>query len=350
MNRTVAEIAKLIDGEVCGDPGLKIQGISGIREANPGDIAFLAHPKYVSLLEVTKASAVIVGRDIQIPDSRTVIRTANPSLAFTRLLDALGPKQHAPKPGVHATAVIGAGVLLGRDVCVGPHAVIEAGAKIGDKAVIGAGCFVGEESTVGKDTLLYPGVVLRERVSLGDRVIVHSGTVIGADGFGFIFVDGKYMKVPQVGTVIVEDDVEIGANVTIDRARFDKTILRRGTKIDNLVQIAHNVSIGEDCVVVAQAGIAGSTTLGNRVTMAAQAGCVGHIRVGDGAIIAAQAGVTKDVDAGDFIIGAPAINHLKFKKNVAMVNRMPKMQERIERLEQKIKELEEKLGQSKNNS
>lgn len=343
MNKTVEEIAKIIGGKVSGNPGLVIKGVSGIREANEGDITFLAHPKYAPLLSMTRASAIIVGPDTSPADAKTVICTANPSMAFTQLLEVLGPKQAPWAPGVHPTAVIGSKVQLGKDVTVGPHAVIEDQVKIGDHAVIGAGCFVGQESSVGKNSILYPGVVVRERVSLGDRVIVHSGTVIGADGFGFILVDGKYVKIPQVGCVVIQDDVEIGANATIDRARFERTIIKRGTKIDNLVQIAHNVCVGEDCVIVAQAGIAGSTTLGNHVTMAAQAGCVGHIQVGDGAIVAAQAGVTKDVKAGDFVIGSPALDHLKFKKNIAMINRLPKLHERIEALEKRIHELEEKL-------
>ncbi len=346
MNKTVREIAELVGGEVSGNGGLVIRGISGIREVKEGDITFLAHPRYVPLLSETKATAVIVGRDIQTPDSATLIRTENPSLAFTRLLDVLGPKQHRSAPGVHPTAVIGQNVRLGSRVSLGAHAVVEDGARVGDDSVIGAGCYVGVESAVGNNCVLYPGVVLRERVSVGDRVIIHSGAVIGADGFGFIPVDGKYVKIPQTGTVVLEDDVEIGANVTIDRARFEKTLIKRGTKIDNLVQIAHNVVVGEDCVIVAQAGIAGSTALGNRVTLAAQAGCVGHIHVGDGAIIAAQAGVTKDVEAQDFVIGAPAVNHLKFKRNVAMVNRLPKLQERVEQLEKTIRELEARLKES----
>ncbi len=344
MNKTVSEIARLLGGEVLGSGDLLITGISGIREANAGDITFLANPKYAPLLTSTRASAIIVGKEVSPPDSKTVIRTANPSLAFTQLIDALGPNQIARVPGIHASAVIGKDVKLGRDIVVGPCAVIEDRAELGDRCVIGAGCFVGQETWVGADAVLYPGVVLRERVRVGNRVIIHSGTVLGADGFGFIFVDGKYLKVPQVGTVVLEDDVEIGANVTIDRARFDRTLIRRGTKIDNLVQIAHNVTVGEDCVIVAQSGIAGSTTLGNKVTVAAQAGCVGHLHIGDGAILAAQAGVTKDVDAGDFIIGSPAMNHLKFKRNVAMVNRLGKLQERIEALEKTIVELNAKLA------
>ncbi len=344
MNKTVEEIAKFLGGEVLGRGNLLIKGISGIREANDGDITFLAHPKYASLLSETKATAIIVGRDVQPPDSKTVIRTANPSMSFTQLIEALGPKQIHHARGIHPTASVGKSVRLGKDVTLGPYVVIEDEASIGEATLIGAGSFVGTETAIGAHCTIYPGVVIRERISLGDRVILHSGTVIGADGFGFIFVDGKYIKIPQVGTVVIEDDVEIGANVTIDRARFDRTIVRRGTKIDNLVQIAHNVSVGEDCVIVAQAGIAGSTSLGNRVTMAAQAGCVGHIQVGDGAIIAAQAGVTKDVDSGNFVIGAPAVNHLKFKRNIAMINRLPKLQERIEQLEKKVQELERKAS------
>jgi UDP-3-O-[3-hydroxymyristoyl] glucosamine N-acyltransferase len=339
VKKTVGEIASLVGGEILGPEDVTIRGISGIREANKGDITFLANPKYAPLLALTRASAIIVAKDVDPPDSKTIIRTENPSLAFMRLLELLGPKQEKAVPGVHATVVCGKDVVLGKDIAIGPYAVLEDGVRVGDYSVIGAGSFVGRGSTLGSDCIIYPGVVIRERIEIGNRVLIHSGSVIGSDGFGFILIEGKYSKVPQVGTVLIEDDVEIGANVTIDRARFERTLIRRGSKIDNLVQIAHNVTIGEDCVIVAQAGIAGSTSLGKGVTVAAQAGCVGHLQVGDGAILAAQAGVTKDVNAGDFVIGSPAIHHLKFKRNVANINRLPKLQARVEELERKIEEM-----------
>lgn len=339
MEKKLEEIALLIGGELAGKGDVTITGVSGIKEAKEGDITFLANPKYVSLLEKTQASAVLVGKDVVSP-GKPVIRTANPSLAFSKVIELMGPKKVEYAPGVHPSAVIGKNVKLGKDVSVQPCAVVADGAVIGDRTVIGAGVYLGLECVVGCDTLIYPNVVIRERTVIGSRVIVHSGTVIGSDGFGFAMIDGRHMKIPQIGIVVVEDDVEIGANVAVDRARFDKTIIKKGTKIDNLVQIAHNVIVGSHSILVAQCGIAGSTELGSYVTMAAQAGAVGHLKIGDGAIIAAQAGVTKDIEPRALVVGAPAIDHMKFKKNVANVNRLPKLIERVEQLEQKIADLE----------
>lgn len=343
MRKNLEEIALLVGGELAGKGDVVITGVSGIKEAKEGDITFLANPKYVSLLESTKASAILVGKEVTFP-GKPLIKTANPSLSFSKVIELMGPKKVVYAPGVHQSAVIGRNVTLGKDVSVQPCAVIEDGVSVGDRTVIGAGVYVGHESTIGADTLIYPNVVIRERTSVGSRVIIHSGTVIGSDGFGFVMIDGRHVKIPQIGVVVIEDDVEIGANVTVDRARFDKTIIKKGTKIDNLVQIAHNVVVGNHCILVAQCGIAGSTELGNYVTMAAQAGAVGHLKIGDGAIIAAQAGVTKDIDPRALVVGAPAIDHLKFKKNVANVNRLPKLIERVERLEKKIAELEKQRG------
>jgi len=343
VHKRLEEIALLVGGELAGNGEVVITGVSGIKEAKEGDITFLANPKYVSLLETTRASAILVGKDVSFP-AKPLIKTVNPSLAFSKVIELMGPKKVAYAPGVHPSAVIGRNVTLGKDVSVQPCAVVEDGSSIGERTVIGAGVYIGPESSVGADTLIYPNVVIRERTAVGSRVIIHSGTVIGSDGFGFAMIDGKHVKIPQIGVVVIEDDVEIGANVTVDRARFDRTIIKKGTKIDNLVQIAHNVVVGNHCILVAQCGIAGSTELGNYVTMAAQAGAVGHLKIGDGAIIAAQAGVTKDIDPRALVVGAPAIDHMKFKKNVANVNRLPKLIERVEQLEKKIAELEKQRG------
>ncbi len=254
----------------------------------------------------TQAGVILVPRQISCP-GKTLIRVDNPSLSFTQVVNHLLKDAPDYKPhGIHPTAVIAPGAKLAPGVAVGAHTVIEDGAVIAEGCVIYANCYVGHEAHLGKDCLIYPQVVLREKVSLGNRVIIHSGTVIGSDGFGYVTVDGKHMKIPQVGTVLIEDDVEIGANVTIDRARFDKTIIGEGTKIDNLVQIAHNVTIGKHCLVVAQSGIAGSTKIGNYVILAAQAGLVGHIEIGDGAVVAAQSGVSKSIKAGEQVFGSPA--------------------------------------------
>jgi UDP-3-O-[3-hydroxymyristoyl] glucosamine N-acyltransferase len=248
---------------------------------------------------------------------------------------------HRPR-GIHPTAVIAPGAKISRGVAVGAHTVIEDGVQIAEGSVLYANCYVGHGAHLGKDCLIYPSVVLREKVFLGNRVIIHSGTVVGSDGFGYVTVDGKHTKIPQVGTVLIEDDVEIGANVTIDRARFDKTIIGEGTKIDNLVQIAHNVTIGKHCLIVAQSGIAGSTKLGDHVILAAQAGLVGHIEIGDGAIVTAQSGVSRSIKPGEQVFGSPAHPLKVAFRNNAHIQRLDKYVEMIKDLKKRIEELEKK--------
>lgn len=339
MRFTLKEIADLIDAELSGDPALVITGISGIKEAKEGDITFLANSKYWSLMSTTKASAIITSRDAFKTD-KPLLKTDNPSLAFTKVV-SLASKDDVQHPqGIHPTAIISEGAKIGKNISIGPYAIIEKDVKIGDDTVIYGGCYIGYRSNIGKNCLIYPQVLIREKIEIGDRVIIHSGAVIGSDGFGFAMVKGVQKKIPQIGTVVIEDDVEIGANVTIDRARFDKTIIGKGTKIDNLVQIAHNVITGENCIIVAQAGISGSTTLGENVILAGQAGVVGHISIGDRAIVAAQAGVTKSVAADTKVSGYPAKPHDVAKKVNACVQNLPELYKKIRELEKKIKILE----------
>lgn len=342
MRKTLAEIAKLLDGEVIGDAGVVITGACGIKEAVEGDITFVANPKYLPLMEKTRASAIITSREIE-RASKPLIRTENPSLAFAKMLSIMEPCEIKHPRGIHPSAVVGKNVSLGEDVALGPYVVIADNVTIGDGTIIYAGCFVGHDVKIGDGTLIYANVSIRERVVIGSRVIVHSGTVIGSDGFGFATLKGIHHKIPQVGTVIIEDDVEIGANVTIDRARFDKTRIGKGTKIDNLVQIAHNVIIGENSFIVAQAGISGSTIIGNNVILAGQAGLVGHITVGDGAIVAAQGGVTKDVPPNTMVSGYPAKPHDIARRVNACVQNLPKLYETVNALKKKIAELEQEL-------
>lgn len=346
MPRTVKEIAKLVDGEIVGDAHLVISGIAGIEDAKEGDITFLANPRYLRFLDRTKASAVITGRDIG-PCSKTVIKTDNPSLAFTKVVSFLSAKTECHFTGVHKSASIGKGVKLGKNAAIGACTVIEDKASIGDNTVIYAGCYIGKNTKIGKDALIYPNVTVRERITVGDRVIIHSGTVIGSDGFGYVTADNVHHKIPQVGTVIVEDDVEIGANVTIDRARFDKTVIGKGTKIDNLVQIAHNVVIGENSVLAAQVGISGSTELGKNVVLAGQAGLVGHIKIGDGAKVGAQGGVTKSIPPNTDVSGYPAREHSQARKIYAASTRLPDLLKEFRNLQKKVEELEKGLGRDK---
>jgi UDP-3-O-[3-hydroxymyristoyl] glucosamine N-acyltransferase len=341
MPKKLSDIAASVNGIVRGNPEVSIFGVAGIREAQEGDITFLANPKYLPLAATTRASAIVVGRGVE--TQRDAIVVENPSLAFVKICSLLMPRESNTIRGVHATAAVSPTARLGRDAAVGAYAVIEDDAEIGEGSVISSFCFVGKGTRIGRRTLLYPHVTVREQVSVGDGCIIHSGAVIGADGFGFVTVEGEHHKVPQVGTVEIQDAVEIGANVTIDRARFNKTVVGRGTKIDNLVQIAHNVVVGEHCLIVAQAGISGSTVIGNGVTIAGQAGLTGHISVGDGAIIAAQAGVTKPVRAGTLVSGYPAQDHDTAKRINAYVQGLPKMHEELKRLKARIEELERKL-------
>lgn len=335
VKRTLKEIAHLIDGKVVGDGDVVITGICGIKEAEEGDITFLANPKYLPLMHHTRASAIITSKDVK-ESPRPMIRTENPSLAFAKLVGLMAPNEiHHPK-GIHPTAIIGKGVTLGKDVAIEPYAVVADHAVIEDRTILYMGVYIGHHTRIGKDCLFYPHVTIRERVTVGDRVIIHSGSVIGSDGFGFSTVKGAHHKIPQIGTVIIEDDVEIGANVTIDRARFDKTWIKKGTKIDNLVQIAHNVVVGENSVIVSQTGISGSTEIGNNVTLAGQSGIVGHITIGDNAVIAAQAGVTKSVPANTCVSGYPAKSHNEAKRINACLQRLPELFKTITKLQKSL--------------
>jgi UDP-3-O-[3-hydroxymyristoyl] glucosamine N-acyltransferase len=339
---TLKEIAKKIGGEIVGRPDIVITGISGIKEAKKGDITFLANPKYDILVSATKASAIITSKDAT-DFSKPIVKTENPSLAFAKVVNLFSKEAQKHPTGIHKHALVSSKAKVGKNVAIGAFAIIEDGANIGDNTIIYGGCYVGHGTKIGKDCLIYPQVCIRERLEIGNRVIIHSGTVIGSDGFGFANVRGVQHKIPQIGTVLIEDDVEIGANVTIDRARFDKTIIGKGTKIDNLVQIAHNVIAGENCIIVAQAGVSGSTVLGKNVTLAGQAGLVGHITVGDNAIVAAQGGVTKSVPANTMVSGYPAKPHDVAKKINACVQNLPNLYKKIRELEKRLEELSEKL-------
>ncbi len=343
MKKLVGEIAKIVEGELCGDASVEIKGFSGLKEAQEGDLSFVANPKYSALAQETKASAIIVPRDMSLP-GKIFIRTDNPSLAFSRIVSLFVEETAVALKGVHPTAIIAKDATIGKDVALGPYVVIEPNVVIGDRTEIHAGCYVGHKTVIGRDCRIYPNVTVRESVFLGDRVVVHSGTVIGCDGFGYIPVDGKHQKIPQVGTVVIEDDVEIGSCVAIDRARFDQTRVGRGTKIDNLVQIAHNVLIGEDCIIVSQSGISGSVKIGKGAILAGQAGIAGHLTIGDGAIVSAKAGVSKSIPANTQVTGYPARPIGKMMEINAHVQLLPKYVKTIQELKKKIEELEKKIS------
>lgn len=352
MRKTLQDIAQFVKGEIVGDKNLVITGICGIKDAQVGDLSFVANSKYASLTEKTKASALIVPQGVSVP-GKSLIRVDNPSLAFANAVSLFVEDLPKPSPGIHPTAVVTANVKIGKNVAIGPFAVIEPKVEIGDNVIIGSGTFIGQSAQIGKDSQIYPHVMIRERVVVGERVIIHGGTAIGSDGFGYINIQGNHHKIPQVGTVVVEDDVEIGSNVTVDRARFGKTVIGRGTKIDNLVHIAHNVILGRNCLIIAQVGISGSVIVEDDVILAGQAGVAGHLTIGKGSTVTAQAGVTKSFPPYSTLFGMPARPMAEAKKVHAHMQRLPEYVKRIQELETKISALESKLktknGKTKNN-
>lgn len=338
MDLTVSELAALVGGQFASDAdhSIRITGAAAVTEAGEGHVTFFGNPKYLPQIKASRASAALVPLDFSEPIPAIAIRVENPSLAFARLLENFAPSAVRFSPGVHPTAVVSPEALLGENVSVQPFVVIEEGARIGANSVIGAYGYVGHEAVIGADCLLAPRVTVGARCLVGARVIIHSGAVLGSDGFGFELSEGRHVKIPQTGIVQIDDDVEIGANATIDRARFGRTWIGQGTKIDNLVQIAHNVVIGKHCLIVAQTGISGSTRLGNYVTLAGQVGVVGHIEIGDKAVVGAQGGVTKSLDSGGIFWGVPAQPMRESLEQIAFTRRLPKLFERVKRLEEDV--------------
>jgi UDP-3-O-[3-hydroxymyristoyl] glucosamine N-acyltransferase len=332
---TLQELATMSGGELVGDPALKITGAASLGEAVPGEITFYSDPRYGPLLRKTRASAVFVPPDFADSIATAQIRVSHPNKAFEQVVLRFAPKPITFMPGIHPSAVIDPSAQLGQRVSIQPHTVIEADAKIGDDSVIGAGSYIGHETVIGAACLIYPRVTIRERSRIGSRVIIHSGAVIGADGFGFEMVDGRQEKIQQLGIVQIDDDVEIGANTTVDRARFGRTWIQQGVKIDNLVQVAHNVVIGKHSVVAAQTGISGSTRVGEYVQMAGQVGIVGHVEIADGSRIAAQSGVSKSIPGGTWF-GYPAMPMPEARRQIAWVRRLGKLFDRVKQIEKKL--------------
>jgi len=341
MHKTLAEIANIVNGEVVGDEDLVITGLSGIQEAREGDLTFLANSKYISLSRNTKATAIITSRDIKI-SGKSVIRTDNPSVAFADLITAMTGDDVHPFKGIHKAAFIAGDCEIGKNVSIGPYAIVESQAKISNNTIIYGGSYVGHHTTIGDDCLIYPNITIREHVNIGSRVIVHSGTVIGSDGFGYIQVDDAHKKIPQIGTVTIEDDVEIGANVAIDRARFDRTVIGRGTKIDNLVQVAHNVVMGENCIIISQVGISGSVNIGKGSYLLGQAGITGHLTIGERSIVFSQSALGKSIPPQSHVSGSPARSHAEAKRVFASTQKLPRYIKIIQDLLKRVQKLEAK--------
>src|SRR5438552_4387808 len=335
MTFTLQQLATASGGELVGDPSLQIMGVASLGDATPGEISFFANRKYVALVRKTRASAVFVPPDFTEPITLAQIRVANPTKAFEQVVVKFAPKPITFAPGIHPTAVVDPSAQIGKCVSIQPHAVIESGARIGDDTIIGAGSYIGHETVIGPVCLIYPRVTIRERSRIGSRVIIHSGAVIGADGFGFEMVDERHEKIQQLGIVQIDDDVEIGANTTVVRARFGRTWIQEGAKIDNLVQVAHNVVIGKNTVIAAQTGIAGSVRIGQRVLIGGQAGIIGHIEIGDNTAIGAQSGISKNISGGAWW-ASPAAPLAEAKQQIAWSRRLGKLFARVKEIEKKL--------------
>ncbi len=339
----VNTLAEKIGGTLDGDSQVEIRGVASIDAAEPGDVSFVANPRYAPQAAGTAASALIVPESWDSQSDAALIRTANPDAAFAKATVLFYTPPPAPPPGIHPAACVDDSAVLGDNVSIGPCCVVEANVEIGAGTVVHGGCHIGFGSRIGADCLLYPQVSLREYVTIGARCIFHNGVVLGSDGFGYsVDHSGVRTKIQQIGTLEIGNDVEIGANSTVDRARFGKTRIGNGVKIDNLVQIAHNVDIGDHVVIVAQVGIAGSSSIGEKTILAGQAGVAGHIRVGSGAIVGPRAGVTKDLDDEAYVMGMPAVPVMKMKRSHAALMLLPKMKARIAELENRLAKLESK--------
>lgn len=334
MNLTTAEIAKQLDGEVLGDATARLSGFAHATEAKPGDLTFAENAEFFAAAENSAATAIIAGQEFS-SDKKIVIRVANARIGFAKALAIFFPE---PKyvAGIHSTAVVAKSATIHATAHIGPHCVIGERVNIGANCVLQSGNSIGNDSALGDETNLFPNVTIYPRSQLGKRVRIHAGSVIGSDGYGYVLDAGVHRKVPQVGNVVIGDDVEIGANVTIDRGALGSTTIGCGTKIDNLVQIAHNVVIGEHCIVISQVGIAGSTKLGNYVILAGQVGLAGHLKIGDHATIAAQSGVMFDAPAGSKWFGSPAQPDKEFKRQVIALRHLPDLLKKIAAWEKKF--------------
>ena len=337
LRLTAAEIARAIQGRVEGDAAVIITGLAPIEQARPGDLTFAAQPRYFSYIDTTPAAAVLVEANYSAAPANGValIRVANPYFAFLHIA-----KNFFQPPvsftGVHPAAIIGENVRLGENVTIGPYAIIEPECEIGNDVRIGALSYIGRGAQLGNRVVLFPQVHVAHGVLIGNDVIIQSGSVVGSDGFGYVKHEGAYHKIPHIGTVVLEDGVEIGANCAIDRGTFGETRIRRGTKLDNLIQIAHNVEVGEATVIAAQTGVSGSTKIGNRVTIGGQVGFAGHIEIGDDTAFGAQSGVAKSMPAGITVWGSPAREIALVRREDAAKRRLPELLKRVRALERAL--------------
>ena len=332
------DLATRLDCRLDGDGDVDIVRVTGIAEAGPGDLTFVANAKYQKGLETTRASAVIL-RDDGSPAPCAVLRARDPYLAFARAVGVFAPDEPST-PGVHPFAAVSPDASIGAQVTIGPFVAVGPGASIGARTVVHPNVTIGPGAVVGEDCVIHAHVSIRERVHLGNRVVLQNGVVVGADGYGFVRrTDGSYEKIPQVATVVIEDDVELGANTTVDRPAVGETRIKAGAKIDNLVQIAHGVVVGRNAVLAAQVGISGSTVLGDNVMLGGQVGVGGHLTLGDGAVAVGQSGVTNSLAPGEQVAGYPAIDRRGWRRSSVIFKHLPDLVRRLETLERRVAEL-----------
>jgi UDP-3-O-[3-hydroxymyristoyl] glucosamine N-acyltransferase len=332
MEATLAQLAAILGGVLEGPGDRVVSGIKGIEEAGPADVAFLANPRYAKALPGCRAGVVLVKPEQKVPEGLAVIRVADPYLAYAKILTHATAKPYVPL-GVHPRAVVEDGASLGADVSIHARAYVGVGAKIGDRVVLHPGVYVGPGAAVDDDSVLHPNVTLYHGCLIGKRCIVHAGTVIGADGYGFVPDGERHFKIPQIGIVQIDDDVELGANNTIDRAATGRTWIHSGVKTDNMVHVAHNCVVGEHSLLVAQVGISGSTKLGRRVVLGGQAGVSGHITIGDGAMVGSQSGVAHSIEPGQIVSGTPTMPHRLWLRTSQLIRRLPELFDRVKALE-----------------
>jgi UDP-3-O-[3-hydroxymyristoyl] glucosamine N-acyltransferase len=336
---TLADLADRLGAEVVGDGGRPIEGIRPLDQAGPEHLSFLHNPKYVEQAAASRAGAILVHDAGELP-GRDLLVCDEPYLAVARALEIFHPRRR-PEPGVHPSAVVADDLALGAGASVGPLVSVGRGVTIGDRTIIGAGCVLGDGVTIGDDAVLHPRVVVEDGCRIGHRCVLQSGVVIGSDGYGFATVDGVHHKVPQIGIVVLHDDVEIQANTTIDRATMGETVIGRGTKVDNLVQLAHNVQVGEHCLLVSQSGISGSTKLGNHVVFAGQTGAAGHLEIGDRTVVTARSAAMKSVPADSVLAGFPGRPQREWMKTQAAVQRLGALKKRLADLERRLAAIED---------
>ncbi|MFO0837859.1 MAG: UDP-3-O-(3-hydroxymyristoyl)glucosamine N-acyltransferase [Phycisphaerae bacterium] len=345
MPRTFSELGELLTRHgfrpmLEGDPNRVCIGVATLEEAGPGQISFLSNPKYERLLATTRASAVVLKPEIKKPPNLDAIRVADPYAAITALIVELHGYRRHRRPAEPSAARIDPSADIGENAAIHPGVTIDADVTIGRNAIIYPGCYIGPRCRIGDDVLLYPNVVIYDDCVLGNRVAIHAGTVVGNDGLGYAPLNGRWFKIPQIGIVEIGDDVEIGSNCSIDRATLGRTRIGRGTKMSNLIAIGHGTQIGEECLLVAQVGLAGSVIVGNHVTLAGQCGVVGHVRIGDNATVGARAGVTNSVPDGETVLGEPAIPIRDMKRQVAYIMRLPELNDSVRQMDKRLAALE----------